>query len=391
MLLFLPEYVKKQLKILHDNGFKAYVVGGCVRDLLMNRLPFDYDIATSALPHQIEALFERCIPTGIKHGTVSVVESEGITEITTFRTEGDYRDSRRPDSVAFVGDLESDLLRRDFTINALAYNDNEGVIDLFSGIKDLENKILRAVGNPEERFKEDALRIMRLFRFSAQLDLSIERETLEAALLMQKGLESISRERIGDELKKIVCSANPGALLPLVENGGLSFLGIKKFESAEKMALLPCDLNIRLAAFLILCKVPLNSVKDNLRLQNKQTQYLYSLKLLSTLPLKTKADIKLALNKTSKDILSDFLVLKAILTDENTEKVKALLEEILSKNEPYKISRLDIKGEDLLALGLKNNEVGKALNRLLELVINEPEKNNKQMLIEALLEYTQKH
>ena len=182
MTIRMDEGAAELLDTLHRAGYAAYVVGGCVRDSLLGLTPHDWDLCTSALPQQGMELFgeEKCIPTGLQHGTVTVKQGGGLYEITTFRTEGTYTDGRHPDEVHFVPDVREDLARRDFTINAMAYNPRKGLVDLFEGQKDLENKVIRCVGDPLERFTEDALRIMRAVRFSAQLGFSLEEETRKA-------------------------------------------------------------------------------------------------------------------------------------------------------------------------------------------------------------------
>ncbi len=226
-MLFIPPEIKFIIDRLGDNGFDAYLVGGCVRDMLMDITPHDYDITTSAPPEIIPSLFNKTVPTGIKHGTVTVINGSFAAEVTTYRADGEYSDRRRPRSVTFVKSLKEDLARRDFTVNAIAYNENEGIKDFFGGRKDVKNKILRAVGNPEKRFTEDALRILRLFRFACVLGFTPEAETLKAALNCAPLLESISAERISAELRKSLNGENPAALKPLTDIGGLQFIGIK--------------------------------------------------------------------------------------------------------------------------------------------------------------------
>ena len=215
----LPEDVKYILNILRAAGYEAYAVGGCVRDCLLGKLPKDWDVTTSALPEDVKRLFPRTVDTGIKHGTVTVmVKSEGY-EVTTYRVDGEYTDGRHPESVSFTACLDEDLKRRDFTINALVYNEATGVTDLFGGTKDLENGIIRCVGVAEERFGEDALRILRAVRFSAQLGFDIEKDTYTAAVKLGKNLAKVSAERIKAELDKTLVSDNPGHICLLKSMG----------------------------------------------------------------------------------------------------------------------------------------------------------------------------
>ena len=200
MVIQIPEKVNKIIHLLQENGYDAYAVGGCVRDSLLGRIPADWDITTSARPLEVKRLFRRTVDTGLQHGTVTVMLGKDGFEVTTYRIDGEYEDSRHPKEVIFTGKLEEDLKRRDFTINAMAYNDREGLVDVFGGAEDLKNQVIRCVGNPRERFTEDALRIMRAVRFSAQLGFSIEEETKRAAGELAETLKKISAERIHTEL-----------------------------------------------------------------------------------------------------------------------------------------------------------------------------------------------
>lgn len=224
--MFLPEYVKNCIDELSRAGFSAYAVGGAVRDGLLGLKPSDFDVTTSARPEEILAVFShrRTIPTGIKHGTITVLFEDGEKlspiEITTFRIDGEYRDSRHPESVSFSKDVRDDLSRRDFTVNAMAYNESEGIIDAHGGARDLEARVIRAVGDPETRFNEDALRILRAFRFAAQLEFEIEPSTLSATKTCAPLLKNIARERIGVEFKKLLASRGVSyALEKMIENG----------------------------------------------------------------------------------------------------------------------------------------------------------------------------
>ena len=203
------------LDVLRKAGFAAYVVGGCVRDSLLGLSPHDWDLCTAARPEQVMELFgkEQCIPTGLQHGTVTVKQSGKLYEITTFRTEGSYSDGRHPDSVAFVPDVREDLARRDFTINAMAYSLEEGLIDPFGGQEDLERGLVRAVGEPLRRFEEDALRILRLYRFAARFGFAIDPATEGAAKQLAPHLDCVSAERIEEEMNKLLAAPRPGVYL----------------------------------------------------------------------------------------------------------------------------------------------------------------------------------
>ncbi len=224
------------LDTLHGAGYAAYAVGGCVRDSLLGRIAHDWDLCTSALPQQVMALFgpEQCIPTGLQHGTVTIKYGGQLYETTTFRTEGSYTDGRHPDAVAFVPEVREDLARRDFTINAMAYNEAEGLVDPFGGQKDLQNGLLRAVGEPQQRFTEDALRILRLYRFAARFGFALDEATARAARQLAPHLDCVSAERIQEELAKLLAAPQPGAYLePAVLAVVLPELTLAALEAAK--------------------------------------------------------------------------------------------------------------------------------------------------------------
>ena len=265
MTIQLPEDVKKIIEIIEKAGYEAYAVGGCVRDSLLLRNPNDWDITTSAKPEKVKELFKKTIDTGIEHGTVTVMMHHVGYEVTTYRIDGEYEDARHPKNVTFTSNLIEDLKRRDFTINAMAYNDRSGIVDAFDGISDLEKGIIRAVGNPRERFDEDALRMMRAVRFSAQLGYSIEEDTKKAIQELSINLQKISAERIQVELVKLVSSDHPEKMRDLYETG-ITAVILPEFDKAmvtaqnnphhcytvgehiiQSMAASDADKNIRLA------------------------------------------------------------------------------------------------------------------------------------------------
>ena len=219
MHIILPDKVRLIIQKLTDEGFEAYAVGGCIRDCLLGKKPNDWDITTSATPLQVKSLFRRTIDTGIQHGTVTVMLGNEGYEVTTYRIDGVYEDSRHPKEVTFTASLEEDLKRRDFTINAMAYNDDVGVVDLFGGLDDLDRGMIRAVGDPYDRFSEDALRMLRAVRFAAQLDYDIDVKTLEAIKTLAMNLTKISAERIRTELQKLLVSKHPEKIITLYETG----------------------------------------------------------------------------------------------------------------------------------------------------------------------------
>jgi len=380
-MLKIPPKIEYVLTELEKNGYEAYIVGGCVRDSLLGLAPHDYDVTTSAKPEEVISVFERTVPTGIKHGTVTVLVENEPVEVTTFRTEGEYTDSRRPDRVEFVTDIESDLSRRDFTVNAMAYNHSTGLKDYFGGVNDLNEKILRAVGDPYKRFSEDALRILRLFRFASQLEFKIEEKTYEAALDLAHNLENISSERIFVELIKAVTGKNPTAIAPLLEGGGLDFLGFSKLMNFEELKSFSDNENLCLCAFLFAtCQKPLDTLKK-LKCSNSQYRYCENFLKLAKSPLpESKADIKNALAKTERTAVCHWLLYLENSAD--VSLLKKMLREIIENNEPYLISHLEIDGKALRELGFSGKQIGEKLEALRSAVVVSPELNTKEKLKE---------
>ena len=370
-MLKIPEKIKFVLSTLTQNGYEAYIVGGCVRDSLLGIIPSDYDVTTSAKPEEILGLFDKTVPTGLKHGTVTVIIEKEPIEVTTFRTDGEYKDSRHPQNVEFVTDLREDLSRRDFTVNAVAYNETVGLVDLFGGLSDLENKILRAVGDGDKRFSEDALRILRLFRFASQLEFTPEEKTLNSALKLQKGLKNISKERIFSEIVKTVKGKNPKAILPLINSGGLEFLGIGKTPEFTTLD----DPDLRLFVFLNTSSENPIEVLKTLKAPNRQIDFANKLLKLQAIKINTKEDIKNALFLTDYNAVNLFLQLQ-----EDEDKLK-LLAEIIKNKEPYLISHLAIDGEILKNLGFEGKEIGEILERLRQTVVCDPQKNREEILM----------
>ena len=370
---------------LTENGFKAYAVGGCVRDLLRGKTPDDYDITSSARPEQTLAVFKDLpvFTTGLKHGTVTVIINGVPNEVTTYRTDGEYRDHRRPDSVIFVKSLREDLARRDFTVNAMAYNKRDGLKDFFSGREDIENRILRAVGEPGRRFYEDALRIMRLFRFSSVLGFNIEENTLKAALEYAPTLKSVSAERIYSELLKTLCGKNPAALKPLTDIGGLGFLGVNTSPDYGILPLLG-SADTKLFAFLYSGGAEVSPALDFLKVPNKTKKAARDMLTLLNMPLPvSKPEVKEMLYLTSPLSVENYFCYKAAY-GENCENARSMLSEIIENAEPYKISDLKIRGEDLKKLGIRGRETGEMLEALRKYVIPDPTLNTKSRLLEEI-------
>lgn len=376
----IPESVRDVLGILQQNKYEAYIVGGCVRDALLGDIPSDYDVTTSANPQDVMRLFEKTIPTGIKHGTVTVISKEKTIEVTTFRADGDYSDSRRPDNVCFVETLAGDLSRRDFTVNALAFNEETGLVDLFGGENDLKNKILRAVGDPQKRFCEDALRILRLFRFAAKLGFAPEENTLIAALKEKDRLQNISRERIATELKKAVCGPYPEALAPIIEVGGLAFLGIDRTPDFKIISSPHFSETAKLFFTLYTgCAYPQKTANE-LKLSNREKQYFANMLYLcnNSIP-KNAAELKNAMFMTHKDAVDDWLIYLQLIGKIDPDLIE-LKEKIIAAGEPYLIEHLEIDGNELKEMGLSGNEIGKTLEFLRRSVVENPQLNQKNIL-----------
>lgn len=382
-MLFLPSDTEYIIETLQKNGYEAYAVGGCVRDMLNSDTPHDFDITTSAEPEAVISLFKKTVPTGIKHGTVTVIINGVPNEVTTYRTDGEYRDHRRPDSVIFVKSLREDLARRDFTVNAMAYNKRDGLKDFFGGKQDIQNRILRAVGEPERRFYEDALRILRLFRFSSVLGFNIEENTIKAALEYAPTLKNVSAERIYSELLKTVCGKNPAALKPLTDIGGLRFSGLTSDPDYGILPLLG-SADTKLFAFLYSGGAEVTAALDFLRVPNKTKKAARDMLTLLNMPLPvSKPEIKEMLYLTSPVSVENYFDYKAAY-GENCENARNMLSEIIENAEPYKISDLKIRGEDLKKLGIRGRETGEMLEALRKYVIPDPTLNTKSRLLEEI-------
>lgn len=384
-MLKIPTKIEYVINTLSKNGYEAYIVGGCVRDMLMGKTAHDFDVTTSALPSQVQALFEKTVPTGIKHGTVTVIIDKTPIEVTTFRTDGKYHDHRRPDSIKFVSSLREDIARRDFTVNAMAFNKDCGLVDYFGGKADLENRILRAVGNPQKRFDEDALRILRLFRFSSSLGFSIEENTLAAAIQKAELLNQISGERIFAELYRAVCGENVNVLSSLISSQGLIFLKITALPDFRVIKSLSANPDLAFFAFLYLSKADFPVALSHLKVSNKLKNYCESLLKLLEIPLPlTKAEIKKTLCFTSAEIFSDYLDFISAL-GENVLSVKKLLSGILETKEPYLTNHLKIDGNELKEMGLSGGKIGEALRYLQDKVIESPDINTPEKLRAEIL------
>ncbi len=384
MRLILPQNVKFALDILIKNGHKAYIVGGCVRDLLCGKIPHDYDITTSALPSETQALFEKTIATGIKHGTVTIMIDDTPIEVTTFRTESVYNDSRHPKNVNFVRDVSDDLARRDFTVNAMCYNEKEGLVDMFDGQDDINHKVLRAVGNAQTRFTEDALRILRLFRFAATLQFQIEKDTFEAAIKCAPLLKNISAERIFTELKKAACGNNISVISLLLQTNCLADYCLTN-NDLSKLENLQNTKDLRTFAFLYLTSTNLSETVNSLKCSNAFKDYCLKLEfLINNRVANNKIDIKKALNFADCQIVFDAFIYYRDILNIDIQTHKKLLDEIINANEAYKVSQLDISGNDISALGYNGKQISEKLDFLLSEVIKNPTLNTHSKLLNLI-------
>ncbi len=400
--MIIPQAVHKILSQITVQGFEAYTVGGCVRDILMGKSPCDWDITTSATPVEIQKIFTSypVIPSGIKHGTVTVIVDKIPFEITTFRIDGSYKDSRHPESVMFSSNITEDLKRRDFTINAMAYNPDKGIIDPFEGRSDLNNRIIRAVGNPEERFSEDALRIMRAIRFSAVLGFKIEPATSDALHKSRHLLDHIAAERITTELNKILCADNVTQALEkyfaVVSQRLFGLYPSMPFDAGvfQCISRLPDRLSLRLAAFLFcaaqMFNQDINSLTktffSNLKYDNKTRRL--ALTLLENLYreiLPDKISIRRIIRDIGADRLQDVFELKKALQLDTLSELdisKSIFCAVLRDKACCHLQDLAVDGNDLAFANLNGSDIGKALNTLLDAVIEDKCQNTKSALIE---------
>ncbi len=435
MQIRIPEQVNNIIEKLLGSGFEAYVVGGCVRDALLGREPHDWDITTSALPQEVKAIFPRTIDTGLKHGTVTVMADGEGYEVTTYRVDGVYEDGRHPKEVTFTPSLREDLQRRDFTINAMAYGKPDGFVDLFGGREDLENGIIRAVGDPMKRFSEDALRIMRAFRFAAQLGYEIEPGTLEAARELAPTLKKISSERIRDELEKILMSDRPD-LLRDAWKAGITAVFLPEFDlcmetdqinphhcytvgehTLKGISLVRKDKVLRLSMLLHDIGKPASKTTDDsgidhfyghqeksyemaadilkrLKYDNATMRKVTKLVRWHDLQIRlTEPAVRRAVVKVGEDLFPLFLEVKqADLLAQSTfkrEEKQAALDRIsdiyagiAERGDCLSLKQLAVNGADLKECGVKPGaEMGDILARMLDEVLNVPSHNDKEYLV----------
>ena len=398
MTIRMDEGAAELLDTLHRAGYAAYVVGGCVRDSLLGLTPHDWDLCTSALPQQVMELFgaQRCIPTGLQHGTVTVKQSGALYEITTFRTEGTYTDGRHPDEVHFVPDVREDLARRDLTINAMAYNEKEGLVDPFGGQADLQSGIVRAVGVPRQRFTEDALRILRLYRFAARFGFAIDPPTAQAAQELCAHLDCVSVERIEEELAKLLSAPAPAAYLDkkilLVILPELSSEAL----AAAKPVVDACpagaeNLPVRLAALLLsLGEDGIRRTLKRLRCSNALIEEAAVLvrEVVSGVPVSLNIYARRLLGKYNLCTVQRIAALGTALQPERAADFAALselAEQLDADGVCCRVSQLAVNGRDLMAAGVPAGPgIRKVLEALLDGVIREEYPNERQALLAAV-------
>ncbi len=435
MQIQLPDKVQRIIETLTAAGFEAYAVGGCVRDSVLGRLPSDWDITTSATPCETKELFPRTFDTGIKHGTVTVLFDKEGFEVTTYRIDGDYEDNRHPKEVTFTSSLEEDLKRRDFTINAMAYNSKSGLIDIFGGMKDIEKGIIRCVGNAEERFTEDALRMLRAVRFSAQLGYCIEESTASAIRRLAPNLRHISAERIQAELVKLVTSAHPDYLRTAYETG-ITKQVLPEFDLCmeteqnnphhcysvgehilHSMQEIEADKVLRLGMLFHDIAKPQTLTVDEEGITHNKKHPQVGAKMTGEILRRLKFDndttdkvtkivryhdeevglspagVRRAVNRMGEDIFpmlfavrrADISAQSDYLREEKLQKLtymQELYDGILRRQECLSLKDLAVTGRDLIGLGIPAGpQIGELLQELLILVLEEPERNNREELL----------
>ncbi len=435
-MIKIPSDVKNVMNILTSAGHKAYVVGGCVRDSIMGREPNDWDVTTSATPDRIKELFSsfRTVDTGIQHGTVLIVSGKTPVETTTFRVDGEYKDNRHPESVSFTSDIKDDLARRDFTINAMAYNETDGLIDPFGGADDIKNKIIRCVGDADTRFGEDALRIMRAVRFSSVLGFSIEENTSQSILKNENLLSGIAAERISNELIKLLCGENVFSVLEKYRSVIGVFMPELKLEfdfpqygkkhgydvwmhTVHTVNNIDNDPILRLTMLLHDCgKVATHAIDENgnstfrnhaavggviaeniLRRLKFSKNYISTVSFLVSVHDKevpeTREDVKKYIRLLGEE--NYIRLMKIRRADKSglakgyrdiTDKLLfaySTFDDVMNSNEPYSLPQLAVNGNDIKKY-VNGNEIGNTLDYLLDIVTADPTKNTKEQLLELV-------
>jgi len=417
----LPLHVNFIITTLESANYEAYIVGGCVRDIIRGAQPKDWDIATSATPEQAKALFERTVDTGIKHGTITVLLDSQPYEVTTFRVDGKYLDNRRPETVWFSTNIEEDLSRRDFTMNAIAYNPHKGFADPFGGRDDIRRGIIRCVGNPVHRFGEDALRMLRAIRFAAATGFRIDAKILEAISALNHHLQHISPERMREEFGKLIISPHVEVMELLQSTGLLQFMLFGVTYRGDLAEIIPwlkkCPPIEAMGLALFLhwtCSKECELILRNLRYDNKTMKevliYLKYLSAIENLLCDTKAQsntytgticnripvndaraygVKKILRHVSQAHFENLITLKTIITPNHLHSLEEILKmsrDIQQKGECFTLRSLAINGTDLKNAGItKGEEIGNILETLLDIVMRDPNLNKKDELFARVL------
>lgn len=403
----IPAPAQEIIDKLNEHGYEAYVVGGCVRDMILGREPGDWDITTSALPAEVKKVFRRTVDTGIQHGTVTVMMGKEGYEVTTYRIDGEYSDGRHPNSVQFTPNLIEDLKRRDFTINAMAYNSRTGFVDQFGGVEDLKRGVIRCVGNPIDRFTEDALRILRAIRFSAQLGFDIEEQTKKAISRIAPNMIHVSKERIQVELTKLLLSSHP-QYISLVYELGISPYVSEQFHRSYTGVCgehpippipvgIPAVKHMRWAAFLRECTPQeAGRILKDLKLDNDT---IFRVKVLTERihmgedHPSSKIWVRRMMSQMEDSLFDDWLTLRTSLALESglscpeelawLSEIRRLGEEIRKEGDCLRLKDLAVTGHDIMAAGVKpGKEVGDTLTRLLDMVLEEPKRNRREWLLQ---------
>lgn len=439
----IPEKAKQIINQLEQAGYEAYVVGGPVRDCILGKCPMDWDITTSASPYQVKEIFSYTIDTGIAHGTVTVMMDREPFEVTTYRVDGEYKDHRRPEEVSFTKSLREDLLRRDFTINAMAYNDRDGLIDYYGGVEDLKRKVIRCVGQASKRFDEDALRILRALRFQAQLGFIIEDQTKQAVREQAKFLKDISAERIQVELTKLLLSNHPETILDAYELGVTSVVlpefdrmmetpqnnphhrysvgvhTVEALKNAEVDHILRWTMLLhdvgkpdarvegpdkdRFQGHHMIGEEMARKILRRLKFDNQTVKqvtklvYWHDIRFGSAEEVNKKTVRRWAsklsvplFEKLLKVQQADILAQSSFMLEEKQEildHTAVLFEEIKKEKNCLQVKDLALDGKDLISLGMKpGKELGEMLSGLLELVLDDPGKNSREILTQAVKE-----
>ena len=387
----LPAGAEFVLRRLHEAGYQAYVVGGCVRDTLLGKAPKDWDVCTNALPNQMQRVFADChvIETGLQHGTLTVMYHHEPFEVTTFRVDGEYTDHRHPDEVIFVADVREDLSRRDFTVNAMAWSPDSGVVDAFGGQEDLKRRLIRCVGEPEKRFREDALRIMRALRFASVYGFAIDPATDAAIHALKHTLKDVAAERIRVELHKLLCGDGAGEILRAYPDVLQVIMPpLSKVDWPSTVAAVeasPATETFRLALLLHqLEPADAKAVLTSLKPDNFTRDWVLMLVTNQDYPFQpTRHSLLTALSLFGETETYELLAVREAKGAGDVEPLRDVLGDVLGDGICYSIKDMAVNGRDMLALGAKGKAVGECLNHLLALLIEEKLPNDREALLAA--------